>query len=66
MDAFTKAVEALANQPIKGEVPSEDEISRVASVADSFDKEGSRIGANGRKLPTQQEIDQIVAAMTKK
>lgn len=65
MDAFTAAVEMLANQPIKGEVPSHDEISRVSSIANSFDKEGSE-ELNGRKLPTQKEIEQIVAAMTKK
>jgi hypothetical protein len=65
MDAFTRAVEALADQPIKGELPSKDEISLVASIADSFQKDGSRI-ENGRKLPSQQEIEQLVAAMTKK
>eukprot|EP00615_Pteridomonas_danica_P007600 CAMPEP_0114337116 /NCGR_PEP_ID=MMETSP0101-20121206/6157_1 /TAXON_ID=38822 ORGANISM="Pteridomonas danica, Strain PT" /NCGR_SAMPLE_ID=MMETSP0101 /ASSEMBLY_ACC=CAM_ASM_000211 /LENGTH=66 /DNA_ID=CAMNT_0001469261 /DNA_START=116 /DNA_END=316 /DNA_ORIENTATION=+ len=64
MDAFTRAVEALANEPIKGVVPSIDEIARVKAAADSLNQETGRVDAStGRLLPSQEEINKIVEAM---
>ena len=60
-DAWADAIEAMADLPIKGHVPSEVDIASV--VKKSREAFVSKVdGASGRQLPTQAEIAAIVAA----
>ncbi len=61
MDAFADAVEKLAQQPIKGEVPTNEDISKVTDVASTF--QPSIPDERGRQIPTQEEVSALVAAV---
>jgi uncharacterized protein YjgD (DUF1641 family) len=63
MDAFSRAVEAMANMPLRGKLPSNTEIDNVATMSKTFTRTAETVDpVSGRQLPTQEEIAKIVEA----
>jgi len=65
MDAFTAAIEKMAHLPIKGVVPTKDDVAKVAEVANKFEA-SPKDPVTGRQAPTQAEIAALVAAIKQK
>ena len=63
-DGFARALEAMAHLPIKGFIPSEEDIASVVKISQEVFVETPRDG-KGRQMPTQAEIAALVAAVSK-
>jgi hypothetical protein len=64
MEGFARAIELLQDQPIKGVVPSSDEVKEVADLANSFtNAPENKDPITQRNIPTQAEVDALIAAV---
>eukprot|EP00613_Pedinella_sp_CCMP2098_P006659 CAMPEP_0171603136 /NCGR_PEP_ID=MMETSP0990-20121206/5847_1 /TAXON_ID=483369 /ORGANISM="non described non described, Strain CCMP2098" /LENGTH=68 /DNA_ID=CAMNT_0012165443 /DNA_START=37 /DNA_END=243 /DNA_ORIENTATION=+ len=67
MADFAQAIELMKHLPIKGVMPSSEEVQVVADVAKSFTTaSGSKDPATGRHIPTTEEVDALIAAVRAK
>jgi hypothetical protein len=64
MASFGDIIEQMKDMPIKGEIPSSDDVAKVAAAAQHLSKTPNNPPPNRhRLLPTQAEIDMIKAAL---